>query len=125
MILIDSNILIYSAEEKYKYLRGLYTDDVCAVSMISKLEVLGYHSITKEQVAYFQSIFNLVDLVPITDNVIEQAVFYRKKFSMSTGDSIIAATTKLHGYKLYTNNVEDFVRIQDFEIINPLDKKDV
>jgi predicted nucleic acid-binding protein len=41
MILLDSNILIYSAMEEHKYLRKLIKKSNDACSIISKLEVLG------------------------------------------------------------------------------------
>lgn len=118
MILIDSNILIYSAEEEYKYLRDLYKDG--AVSTISRLEVLGYHSITSKQVRYFDSVFGVLTILQINTDLIDIAINYRQKKSMSTADSIIAATAKMYKCDLYTNNVGDFKNITDFKIINPL-----
>lgn len=122
MILLDSNILIFSALDKHKYLRKIIKKSNAACSIISKLEVLGYHKITKEQVIYFEAIFNVITILPVSDIVINQAIKYRQKKSMSVGDSIIAATAKLFDSDLYTNNVEDFRNIKDFEIINPLKK---
>jgi predicted nucleic acid-binding protein len=121
MILIDSNILIYSAEEAFSYLRKLFQKTGAVVSIISKLEVLGYHKITPKQIIYFDAVFKLTTNLPITDELISQAIKYRKLKSMSIGDSIIAATAKLFDCDLYTNNVSDFKNINDFKIINPLD----
>lgn len=121
MILIDSNILIYSGEEKHKYLRTLFKKDDTAVSIISRLEVLGYHSITLKQIIYFKSIFEVVNIISISNVLIEEAISYRQKKSMSVADSIIAATAKFYQYDLYTNNVADFKEIKDFQIINPLE----
>lgn len=123
MILFDSNILIYSASEKYKNLRELIKKTEVACSMISKLEVLGYHKITVEQINYFEAIFKVIDILPISEEVIAQAIKYRHKKSMSVGDAIIAASAKLFYCDLYTNNVEDFLNIKDFKIINPIKKK--
>lgn len=39
-----SNILIYSADEKYKHLRDLFKQTTTEVSVISKLEVMGYYN---------------------------------------------------------------------------------
>ena len=122
MILIDSNILIYSADEEFSYLRKLIQEPDTFVSIISKLEVLGYHKITSKQIIYFDAVFNLVVNLPITNELITQAVAYRQTKSMSVADSIIAATAKLYQCDLYTNNVSDFRIIKDFKIINPLKK---
>ena len=121
MILIDSNILIYSADEEFSNLRKLFQKPDTTVSIISKLEVLGYHKITSKQISYFYAIFKVIDMLPITDDLIAQAIKYRQLRSMSVADSIIAATAKLYQCDLYTNNVSDFKNIKDFKIINPLE----
>ena len=79
MILVDSNILIYSADEKYKNLRDLFKRPDTIISIISRLEVLGYHRITAEQIIYFETIFKVTDVVQITEPVIDQAIYYRQK----------------------------------------------
>ena len=122
MILIDSNILIYSADEEFSYLRKLFQEPDTFVSIISKLEVLGYHKITSKQINYFNAVFNLLVNLPLTNELITQAITYRQIKSMSVGDSIIAATAKLYQCDLFTNNVSDFSNIKDFKIINPLKK---
>lgn len=114
MILLDSNILIYSGDKKYGFLRELFLKKDVAVSAISKLEVLGYHKITRSQILYFQAIFGIVKVIPIDNYLLEAAITYRRRFSMSVGDSIIAATAKIKDCILYTNNVADFKRIKDF-----------
>ena len=120
MILLDSNILIYAADEKYKHLRDLFKRSDTIISIISRLEVLGYHKITSKQIVYFESIFKVVDIAEITEVFIDQAIYYRQKKSMSVADSIIAATAKSYHCDLYTNNAADFKNITDFKIINPL-----
>ena len=120
MILVDTNILIYSAKPEYKHLRVLFKQKNVGVSIISKLEVLGYHKITSLQINYFNAIFQLVTIFSITEEIINQAIDYRQKKSMSVADSIIASTASLNGCDLYTNNVADFKIISDLVIKNPL-----
>lgn len=120
MILIDSNILIYSGDERYKHLRDLFKQPDTVISIITRLEVLGYNRITREQINYFESIFKLIGIIQIYNDLVDQAIYYRQKKSMSVGDSLIAATAKLYQCDLFTNNVADFKNIKDFKIINPL-----
>jgi predicted nucleic acid-binding protein len=122
MILLDSNILIYSASDKYKYLRDLVKRPDATCSIISKIEVLGYHKITAEQIIYFDAIFNMIHTSPLSDEIVSQAIIYRQRKSMSVGDAIIAASSKVFNSDLYTNNVEDFKGIEDIKIINPVIK---
>ena len=123
MILLDSNILIYSASQQYLHLRELIKKSKASCSIISKLEVLGYHKINAEQITFFEAIFQVIDILPITDDVINQAIKYRQRMKMSAGDAIIAASAKIFKCDLYTNNVEDFVNVKDIKIINPIKKK--
>lgn len=120
MILLDSNILIYSASEQYKELRDFFKQSEVVCSIITKLEVLGYHKITPLQITYFEAVFKVIDIIPVSDEVINQAIKYRQKKSMSVGDAIIAASAKIYNCDLYTSNVEDFIKIKDIRIINPI-----
>jgi len=82
MILIDSNILIYSGDEQFKSLRQLFKQHGTVVSIITRLEVLGYYRITQEQVNYFESIFKLIGTIQIDDDLVDQAISYRQKRSI-------------------------------------------
>jgi len=82
MILIDSNILIYSGDEQFKSLRQLFKQSGSVVSIITRLEVLGYYRITQEQVNYFESIFKLIGTIQIDDDLVNQAISYRQKKSI-------------------------------------------
>ena len=48
MILLDSNIIIYAAEPGYDEVREFILQQESAVSVISKVEVLGYHKLRSE-----------------------------------------------------------------------------
>jgi hypothetical protein len=46
-MLLDSNIIIYTAQPEYKKLLDfLSTEEGITISIISKIEVLGYHKLT-------------------------------------------------------------------------------
>ena len=120
MILLDTNIIIYSALENHKNLREFFKNSNAGCSMISHLEVLGYHKITPEQIKYFEAVFELAETMPITEDVIQQAITFRKKHSMSVADSIIAATAKVYNATLYTNNIKDFAFIKEIKLYNPM-----
>ncbi len=48
MMLLDSNIVIYAAEPGYDALRKFIAEHESVVSIISKVEVLGYHKLNSE-----------------------------------------------------------------------------
>ena len=120
MKLLDSNIIIYSAEKKYGFLRKLYKEQNIFISEITKLEVLGYYKITDEQKKYFNSVFKVISAIPVSSVIIEEAIVLRQSKNLSVGDAIIAATAKINNYTIYTNNTKDFENILEIKLFNPL-----
>lgn len=120
MILLDSNIIIYSASEKHSYLKKLYKEEDVFASNISRLEVLGYHKITKTQQIYFNTLFSVINTIPISEEIIERAIDLRKTYNLSVGDAIISATAEIKDLTLYTNNEDDFKSIITLNIRNPI-----
>ncbi len=118
MQLIDSNILIYSAKPEFLNLRNLLIIKNNAVSIISKLEVLGYHRLTQTDSIYFDAVFKTLYTFPIDNPTINKAIELRSNYNLSVGDSIIAATALLNNIELVTRNVADFKKITDLKIIN-------
>ncbi len=120
MFLLDSNIIIYSVEQGYQYLRDYLFDHHLVVSKISFLEVLGYHKITEEEKANFHKLFEVFDQIPITDDIVDEAVKLRQARKISIGDSIIAATAIVKSATLLTANMKDFDRIEELKVVNPI-----
>ncbi len=82
--------------------------------------MLGFKSITREEVTYYNSVFNNIISVPMNDAIIENAVLLKQQKKMSLGDSIIAATSLVYDCALYTANTEDFKNIKGLKLVNPL-----
>jgi predicted nucleic acid-binding protein len=120
MKLVDSNIIIYSALKEYDYLRSLFKEKNIFVSEISLLEVLGYSSITIEQENYFDAVFSIVNKIPVSSEIIFEAIKLRKNNKLSVGDSIIAASAIELNLTLFTNNVSDFKKVKSLQIKNPI-----
>ncbi len=112
MKLLDSNIVIYSAIEEYAFLREIFKEKNIFVSDITRLEVLGFHHITSEQQNYFNSVFSVVNIIPISSEIIDNAIKMRRNYNLSVGDSIIASTVNVLDLVLYTNNEDDFRNIK-------------
>jgi predicted nucleic acid-binding protein len=119
-IILDSNIVIYSGLTSHYELKEWLKSKVIAVSLITKLEVLGYHSLNEKDEIYFESFFKKCELIAIDSLIIKTAISLRQLKSMSLADAIIAATTKHYNLPLITANNKDFKHIEDLEIINPL-----
>ncbi len=120
-MLLDSNILIYAAEPNYDSVRRFIAQQRPIVSVISKVEVLGYHNLTTENQQKLTRLFQVLPILPVSDAIIEQAITLRQQRKMSLGDALIAATALIHNLRLATANVKDFEWVETLEIINPVD----
>jgi len=105
MKLIDSNIIIYAAKDEFEYLRPLLFSEEVRISVISKAEILGYHKLTEGERRFFESVFDVVTLLPVDQNVIDIAVSLKQQRKYSLGDALIAATALLYNAELNTNVV--------------------
>ena len=52
MKLLDSNIVIYSYQPAFSFLKPLVIDPANAVSAISRLEILGFHGLQPGEQTY-------------------------------------------------------------------------
>lgn len=120
-MLLDSNIIIYSAQPEHVQLRELIADHAPAVSALSCLEVLGYHLLTEQQRQYFKEFFQVAQVLPISQAVLDQAVALRQQRRMTLGDAIIAGTALVYESTLITRNTNDFRWIAELELLNPFD----
>lgn len=118
--LLDSNIIIYSYSTEYAYLRELIVSESCVLSEISRLEVLGYRGLKKDEEKYFKDIFEYAPVILPDQGIFNAAIEIRKKYNLKLGDSLIAATASVHQLEIYTRNVVDFERIKKLVCINPI-----
>ncbi|SEB20901.1 type II toxin-antitoxin system VapC family toxin [Pedobacter hartonius] len=118
--LLDSNIIIYSYSSEFEYLRELIISESCTISEISRVEVLGYHGLKKEEDKYFRDIFDYVPLILPDQDIFDQAITIRKKYNLKLGDSLIAATAVVNDLEIYTRNLSDFERVKGLKSYNPI-----
>lgn len=121
MKILDSNLVIYASKPEYAFLREIIAAPGSYLSLITKLEVLGFRNLTSADRTYFEGVFNTTPVLAINDDIIDEAVLLRQQKKMSVGDAIIAATALLNGLDLYTSNSKDFVHITSLTVVNPLE----
>lgn len=120
MLLLDSNIIIYLANPFYEPLQAFIKESICRVSLISKLEVLGFHNLQQNDKKVLDDFFETAKILSISDEIIEKAIQLRQQQKMSLGDAIIAATALEYDLTLVTANTKDFNWITSLNITNPL-----
>lgn len=91
-----------------------------AVSVISEVEVLGYHKLNEPEKQFFRVYFDNVQKIPLNSPILQKAIKLRQQRKMSLGDSLIAATALECSLPLLTRNTTDFSGIEELEVYNPL-----
>ncbi len=122
MILLDSDIIIYSALPHNIELRRRIASENPYASVISLVEVLGFHNISKDEALYFGDFFAATEVIPISEAVLDQAISIRQERKIGLGDSLIASTALVHSLSLVTNNSKDFKWIESLTLIDPFEE---
>src|ERR1700681_535370 len=118
-MLLDSNIIIYSAQPENEFLRELIAARPPAVSGISYVEVLGYHRLGEADRRFFEDFFAEIRILPLSQPVLDEAVRLRQTKKIELGDSLIAGTALLYDLTLVPRNVDDFSGIEGLTVLNP------
>jgi hypothetical protein len=119
MNLLDSNIVIAIASSDDAAVNGLVLEGTYSVSVITRIEVLGYHLLTEEDKTDLMEFLAGARELALDDAVAQTAVRLRQQRRMGLGDSIIAATALVHGLPLVTRNTEDFKHLENLKLVNP------
>jgi toxin FitB len=123
MRIIDSNLIIYFADEQYRWLEDSIQTFDAHFSIITKLEVLGFQKLKPNDTQFFKIYFRSIKPLPISDEIIEKAIELKQKRKMSIGDAIIAATALVHNLELFTHNITDFDWILGLKLVDPMLQK--
>ncbi|MFN3405822.1 MAG: type II toxin-antitoxin system VapC family toxin [Cytophagaceae bacterium] len=93
-------------------------NDIPTVSVISKIEVLGFNA-PDEYLKVLKDFFNDVLVLDMNSEVVEQTIALRRSLKIKTPDAIIAATAIVYQLSLVTRNTDDFKNIPGLTVINP------
>lgn len=108
MWLADSNILIRGASALDHPLQEWLQNQLPAISVVTRIEVLGYHRLRPDEDILLRVLLSSFDEYPISAQTAALAIDLRRQRKMSLGDALIAATCLEHGLKLATRNASDF-----------------
>jgi hypothetical protein len=121
MMILDSNIIIYSAKPENSFLRQFIAENEPSVSAISYVEALGFHKLSADEKTNLEGFFASASMIPITQAILDHAVKLRQSRKMSLGDSLVAGTALTYDLTLVTRNTEDFKWIPDLKLLNPFE----
>ncbi len=113
--LLDTNILIYyfngslSLKAK-KHVSKILKNDF-NISVISKMEFLGFNRFNAEQKNKAAQFLFYSNIIPLSDLVIDKVIQIKQADKIKLPDAIIAATALCNHLQLVTHNCKDFVNI--------------
>ena len=111
-ILIDTNIVIY-AMEAHPAVKGL-TLCLPAISVISEIELLGKKDISAQEIANIRTLLEGFPVIFVSNEIKEEAIWLKQKYSIKTPDAIIAATAKNLGLTFITAD-KNFAKIKEID----------
>ena len=119
-MLLDSNIIIIASKlaqvKLITYLRNNEKD--LHTSIISQIEVLGYHQLKQVERTFLENFFNTISTIPLNDLVADKAIELRQRKPLSLPDAVIAATALVYNLTLLTENTKDYAGIKDLKIVS-------
>ena len=120
IVLLDSNLIIYAARPEHAALRASIAEHAPRVSVVSKVERLGYHRLGRDERRFLEAFFEAADVIGLSEESVEVAVRLRQRRRMSLGDALLAGTALASGLRVAMHNTSDFEWIDELEVIDPL-----
>jgi predicted nucleic acid-binding protein len=119
--LIDTNIIIDFSENRLPLNAKLFVAEVIDnepnISIINKIELLGFSLVTSEIIEFTDS----ANIINLTEDVTNKTIKLRKTRKIKLPDAIIASTALAYNLTLISRNTKDFDGIDGLEFINPYD----
>lgn len=104
--LLDTNIIIGLLNRHASALSLVaqyrFSWDECAISAITRMELLSYHSMTPQELTAIQQMLNRLSYLPIDAKVEAKTIEFRRAHRGKLPDAIVAATALSHQLKLLT-----------------------
>jgi predicted nucleic acid-binding protein len=91
----------------------------CFMSIITKIEVLGWQGYTNESLISARGLLSLIEEIELNQAIAECCIQLRNTYKIKLPDAIIAATALVQKQTLMTRNEDDFVKIVGLKVFNP------
>ncbi len=121
--LLDTNTVInfLGASLPVAGMRLLNTtvDDNPIVSIITKIETLGFNFKSMEEQTIVEMFINGSTVIDLSDDIVSKTIEIRKTKKIKLPDAIIAATALVYDLVLISRNTSDFTNIDGLKVIDP------
>ncbi len=109
--LFDSNVIIYLSKGLIKLEDLTIRYDNIYLSIITYIETLGHNFSNQEEKRLVKNFLKTFEILPLTYEIADRVVKYRRNSRIKVPDAIILATASVTNSTLITNNDKDFVDI--------------
>jgi len=117
--LLDTNVVLdfmgKNLPEKSQNIVAKIIDDEISISIITKIELLGFSNV-EQNVIDFVSCSNVLTL---SDDIVNKTIELRRKHKKKLPDTIIAATAIINELAVATRNTADFKDFENLSVWNP------
>jgi predicted nucleic acid-binding protein len=117
-VLVDTNILIdhlAGSPKAAKFLTELIARQAFNISILTKIEFLGWDKHTPEGFEKSRRLVELSQIYPLSQEVADTAIDLRRKRMIKLADAVIAATAIVNNLQLATRNIDSLRIINPFE----------
>lgn len=83
--------------------------------------MLGYKDIDNTDAQYFEDLFATMKNHAFDDAITNKVIELRRTVNIELPDAIIAATALANDLILWTHNTEDFKKISDLSLFDPIE----
>lgn len=94
-------------------------DDNPIVSIITKIETLGFNFKSMEEQTIVEIFINGSTVIDLSDDIVSKTIEIRKTKKIKLPDAIIAATALVYDLVLISRNTSDFTNIDGLKVIDP------
>ena len=113
--LLDTNIVLYILNGNEDLLSFLNHQHIL-ISVISEMELLSYHSISKEEYRSLKHFIDEADIIALDNRVKDTAIAIRKKYKLKLPDSIVAASAIIYDIPLISAD-KQFKSISELQLL--------
>lgn len=119
-VILDTNILIEILKGNNNTISKVKSFEDIYISSISVME-LYYGALNKAEVNKLEKFISLFHIIELNEKISTTSTklikTYAKSHNLDIPDSLIASTTLVYGYNLFTYNIKDFRYIDGIHLV--------
>ncbi len=121
--LYDTNVflsyLTNQGKADYLFEQNFLERNTIVTSRIVRMELLSYSFLKPNDERVIENLLHQFNLLPLTRELEDIAIYFRRKYNLKIPDAIIAATAYSVQATIITFDVKNFKKLSEINIINP------